>query len=37
MSGHVIQVWSLYFRSKKDQKNQQPSINAEELKTLNDT
>jgi len=33
MFGHIIQLWSLYFKS-KSQMNKQLSINEEEMKTL---
>jgi hypothetical protein len=36
MGGHLIQVWILYFKSAKAKKDRQPSINEEELKTLNE-
>jgi len=36
MSGHLIQVWILYIKSKKEKKNQHPTINEDELKALND-
>jgi hypothetical protein len=36
MSGHLVQVWILYMKSKKRKKNEQPAINEEELKTLNE-
>jgi len=36
MSGHLVQAWILYIKSKKEKKNEQPAINEEELKTLND-
>jgi hypothetical protein len=36
MSGHLVQVWILYTKSKKEKKNQQQIIHEEELKTLND-
>ncbi|CAF1235332.1 unnamed protein product [Rotaria sordida] len=34
MSGHLIQVWILYIKSKKEKKNQLTIINEEEMKTL---
>jgi hypothetical protein len=33
MVGHVIQLWNLYFKSRKEP-NKQLSINEEEMKTL---
>jgi hypothetical protein len=34
MSGHLIQVWTLYKKSKQ-KKNQKAIVNNEELKALN--
>ncbi|CAF4267989.1 unnamed protein product, partial [Rotaria sp. Silwood2] len=34
MSGHLIQVWFLYIKSKKEKKNQSSIMNEEEMKTL---
>jgi hypothetical protein len=36
MSGPLGEVWKLYFKSAKANKNRQPPINGEELKTLDD-
>jgi hypothetical protein len=36
MGGHLVQVWILYVKSKNEEKNEQPAINEEELKTLTD-
>ena len=34
MFGHVIQVWILYYRSKKGEKSEQLAIDEEEMNTL---
>ena len=34
MSGHLIQVWMLYKKSKESKNNQQVAINEEEMNTL---
>ncbi len=34
MGGHLIQVWILYFKSKNEKKNEQLTINEEEMKAL---
>ncbi|UJR09266.1 hypothetical protein I4U23_013511 [Adineta vaga] len=34
MGGHLVQLWILYFRSKKMKKDQHLQINAEEMQTL---
>jgi hypothetical protein len=34
MSGHLIQVWVLYYRSKKEKKNEQLAINEGEMHSL---
>jgi hypothetical protein len=40
MSGHLIQIWMLYFKSKKENNNHQTVIKSEEemeaLKSSND-
>lgn len=33
MVGHLIQLWNLYFKAKKDEKNQS-TINEEQMQTL---